>query len=134
MKQLTLCLCAISALFLCSCKGDANEPEGKQQVVFKVSAFEQTTDPMNSPRRAPQATILDDEGGVALTDLYVFDGSTQVAHQVYADDNDAFGTVTLDLTHGNHNLSFELVIHKCSGQDGQNTEQALCSASVDCRD
>ncbi len=61
---------------------------------------------MGSPRKAPQATILDDEGGVALTDLYIFDGSTQVAHQVYDDDHDAFGTVTLDLTHGNHNLSF----------------------------
>lgn len=106
MKQLTLCLCAISALFLCSCKGDANEPEGKQQVVFKVSAFEQAQEPMNSPRRAPQATILDDEGGVALTDLYVFDGTTQLAHQVYEDDHDAFGTVTLELSHGEHNLSF----------------------------
>lgn len=106
MKQLTLCLCAISALFLCSCKGDANEPEGKQQVVFKVSAFDQSTEPMNSPRRAPQATILDDEGGQALTDLYVFDGTTQLAHQVYEDDNAAFGTVTLELSHGEHNLSF----------------------------
>ena len=59
---------------------------------------------MSSPRRAPQATILDDEGGTALTDLYVFDGTTQLAHQT--NDNDAFGTVTLNLTHGNHNLSF----------------------------
>lgn len=104
MKKLTLCLCAISALFLCSCKGDANEPEGKQQVVFKVSAFEQSTEPMNSPRKAPQATILDDEGGQALTDLYVFDGTTQVAHQT--NDDPSFGTVTLELSHGEHNLSF----------------------------
>ncbi len=104
MKQLTLCLCAISALFLCSCKGDANEPEGKQQVVFKVSAFEQSTEPMSGPAKAPQATILDDEGGTALTDLYVFDGTTQVAHQT--NDDPSFGTITLDLAHGNHNLSF----------------------------
>lgn len=59
---------------------------------------------MDSPRKAPQATILDDEGGVALTDLYVFNGTTQLAHQTNDDEN--FGTVTLDLTHGNHNLSF----------------------------
>ena len=59
---------------------------------------------MNSPRKAPQATILDDEGGLALTDLYVFDGTTQLAHQT--NDDPSFGTVTLDLSHGNHNLSF----------------------------
>ena len=96
---------AIVALLI-GCKSK-DEPQAMQQVTFKVTAFEQTTDPMNSLRKAPQSTILDDdEGGIALTDLYVFDGSTQLVHQVYADDNDAFGTVTLNLTHGNHNLSF----------------------------
>ena len=100
MKK-TLFLCALVAvLFACKSK---DEPQAMQQVTFKVTAFEQTTDPMNSPRKAP---ILDDEGGTALTDLFIFDGSTQVAHQAYADDNAAFGTVTLNLTHGNHNLSF----------------------------
>ena len=104
MKK-TLFLCALVAiLFACKSK---DEPQAMQQVTFKVTAFEQTTDPMNSPRKAPQSTILDDdEGGITLTDLYVFDGSTQLVHQVYADDNAAFGTVTLNLTHGNHNLSF----------------------------
>ena len=77
-----------------------------KQVTFKVTAFEQNQEPLGAPRKAPQGTILDDEGGTALTDLYVFDGTTQLAHQVYEDDHDAFGTVTLDLTHGNHNLSF----------------------------
>lgn len=93
------------AIALFGCKGN-DEPQNtqKQQITFKVSAFEQTTEPMNSPRRAPQATILDDEGGVALTDLYVFDGSTQLAHQTNDDQN--FGTVTLNLSHGNHSLSF----------------------------
>ena len=100
-----LLLCAIFALLCLSCS-KKDEPKVKQQVTFRVSAFEQTAEPMGSPRRAPQATILDDEGGTALTDLYVFDGTTQVAHQVYADDNDAFGTVTLELSHGEHNLSF----------------------------
>ena len=103
MKKTILLMAMVAVLFACKSK---DEPQAKQQVTFKVTAFEQTTEPMNSPRRAPQATILDDEGGVALTDLYVFDGTTQLAHQVYADDNAAFGTVTLDLTHGNHNLSF----------------------------
>lgn len=94
---------AIVALLFVGCK-DKNEPAQVQQVTFKVSAFEQTTEPMNGPAKAPQATILDDEGGVALTDLYVFDGTTQLAHQT--NDDPSFGTVTLDLTHGNHNLSF----------------------------
>lgn len=95
------------AIALFGCKG-SDEPQNtqKQQITFKVSAFEQTQEPMGSPRKAPQATILDDEGGLALTDLYVFDGTTQLAHQVYEDDHDAFGTVTLELSHGEHNLSF----------------------------
>lgn len=94
------------ALLCLSCS-KKDEPKQSKLITFKVTAFEQTAGPMGSPRKAPQSTILDDdEGGVALTDLYVFDGTTQLAHQVYADDNDAFGTVTLDLTHGNHNLSF----------------------------
>lgn len=105
MKKYFITLCAAIALLTTGCKS-GNDPEAKQQVTFRVSSFEQTTEPMGSPRRAPQATILDDEGGTALTDLYVFDGTTQVAHQVYADDNDAFGTVTLELSHGEHNLSF----------------------------
>ena len=100
-----LLLYAVMALICLSCS-KKDEPQVKQQVTFRVSAFEQTVEPMGNPRRAPQATILDDDGGTALTDLYVFDGTTQVAHQVYADDNDAFGTVTLELSHGEHNLSF----------------------------
>jgi hypothetical protein len=95
------------AIALFGCKG-SDEPQNtqKQQITFKVAAFEQTQEPMGSPRRAPQATILDDEGGVALTDLYVFDGTTQLAHQTNDDQN--FGTVTLNLSHGDHSLSFVL--------------------------
>ena len=100
MKK-TIFLCAFVAL-LAAC--NSNEPLQTKSVTFCVSTFEQSTEPMGSPRRAPQATILDDEGGVALTDLYVFDGTTQLAHQTNDDQN--FGTVTLDLSHGNHNLSF----------------------------
>ena len=103
MKRLFLFAAIVAAFLSCSKK---DEPQQKQSITFKVSAFEQTTEPMNSPRRAPQATILDDEGGVALTDLYVFDGTTQLAHQTNDDQN--FGTVTLNLSHGDHSLSFVL--------------------------
>ena len=95
---------ALAALLI-GCKGQ-NEPKQVQAVKFQVSTFTQTTEPMPSPRKAPQATILDDEGGTALTDLFVFDGTTQLAHQTNDDEN--FGTVTLNLTHGSHNLSFIL--------------------------
>lgn len=101
-KILFVAVCAIALL---SCKGK-DDPTQTQKVTFKVTAFEQNQEPLGAPRKAAQGTILDDEGGTALTDLYVFDGTTQLAHQVYEDDHDAFGTVTLDLTHGNHNLSF----------------------------
>ena len=102
MKKILL-FAAVLVAFV-ACKKD--EPKQMQQVTFMVTAFEQNQEPLGAPRKAPQGTILDDEGGTALTDLYVFDGTTQLAHQVYEDDHDAFGTVTLDLTHGNHNLSF----------------------------
>jgi hypothetical protein len=91
---------ALAALMLIGCKNQ-NEPEQVQAVQFKVSTFTQTTEQMNAPRRSP---ILDDEGGTALTDLFVFDGTTQLAHQT--NDQDDFGTITLTLTHGSHNLSF----------------------------
>ena len=99
MKKLFF-ISALAALLI-GCKGQ-NEPAQVQAVKFTVSAFEQTVVP-NSPRRAP---ILDDVGGQALTDLYVFDGTTQLAHQT--SDAEDFGTVVLNLTHGNHNLSFVL--------------------------
>lgn len=121
MKKQLITLCAAIALLTTGCKS-GNDPEAKQQVTFKVSAFEQTTEPMNSPRRAPQATILDDEGGVALTDLYVFDGTTQLAHQT--NDDPSFGTVTLDLSHGNHNLSFV-----CTRSTGLSYNACVLSAS-----
>ena len=96
-----LSICALAALLI-GCKGK-NAPEQVQAVQFKVSTFTQTTEKMPSTRKAP---ILDDEGGTALTDLFVFDGTTQLAHQTNDDAN--FGTVVLNLTHGNHNLSFIL--------------------------
>ena len=123
MKKYFITLCAAIALLTTGCKS-GNDPEAKQQVTFRVSSFEQTAEPMGSPRRAPQATILDDEGGTALTDLYVFDGTTQVAHQVYADDNDSFGTVTLELSHGEHNLSFV-----CTRSTGLSYSAGLLSAT-----
>ena len=79
-----------------------NTPEPTQEVTFNISAFQQTTAPMGMPAKAP---IYDEaEGGTALTDIYVFDGGVQVLHQT--SDMEEFGTFTLNLTHGNHNLSF----------------------------
>ena len=109
------------ALLCLSCS-KKDEPQVKQQVTFRVSAFEQSTEPMGSPRRAPQAAILDDEGGTALTDLYVFDGAAQVAHQT--NDDPSFGTVTLNLAHGNHNLSFV-----CSRSTGLSYDAGVLSAT-----
>ena len=93
---------ALAALILTACK-TKNEPESSiesQTVTFHVSGWQQTL--AQSPRRTP---ILDDEtNGQALTDLFVFDGTTQLVHQT--SDDDSFGTITLNLAHGNHSLSF----------------------------
>ena len=90
---------AIIALFA-ACNG--NDPKLTQAVTFTVGTFEQSTAPMSMPAKAP---IYDEaEGGTALTDIYVFDGGAQVLHQT--SDMEEFGTFTLNLTHGTHNLSF----------------------------
>ena len=85
--------------FLLSCSGE--EPKQTKQVTFSIDAFHVQTQPMNAPRRAP---IYDDTDGQPLTDLYIFDGTTQLAHQT--SDMESFGTVTLALEYGSHNLSF----------------------------
>lgn len=79
-----------------------NTPEPTQEVTFNISAFQQSAPMGIAPKQ--NTTILDDVDGTALTDLYIFDGSTQLAHQT--SDQEDFGTITLTLTHGSHNLSF----------------------------
>jgi hypothetical protein len=97
MKRILPLLAAICCLVACN----NNEPTPTKSVTFHVDAFHIAQEPMKAPQRAP---ILDDNDGTALTDLYIFDGTTQLAHQT--SDQEAFGTITLTLTHGNHNLSF----------------------------
>ena len=89
------------ATLLIGCKGQ-NEPAQVQAVQFTISTFEQSSQLLH----APKATILDDDEGTALTDLFVFDGTTQLVHQTSTAED--FGTVVLNLTHGNHDLSFVL--------------------------
>lgn len=89
----------LCSLMLISCS--QNEPKQAKQVSFNVSSFSITQQSMNAPRRAP---ILDDQDGTALTDLYVFDGTTMLVHQT--SDLEAFGCVTLTLEYGSHDLSF----------------------------
>ena len=93
MKKLFF-ISALAALLI-GCKGQ-NEP-GQQQVTFKVSNFTSTTEPLKAP-----ASLVD--GDDALTDLYLFDGTTQLIHQT--SDQDDFGTITVLLTTGNHTLHF----------------------------
>lgn len=93
--------CAFAALILMSCGG--NEPQNLQshQVTFHVPQVVAETQPMNGPRRTP---ILTDDDGQQMTDLILFDGSTQLAHQTNADAE--FGTITVLLTAGVHHLHF----------------------------
>ena len=96
----TYLFAALCCALLVAC--NQNQPQQIQQVTFNINTFEQSQQPL----RAPQSTILDDENGTALTDLYIFDGTSQVAHQT--NDDPSFGTVTLNLAHGSHSLSFIL--------------------------
>ena len=86
---------ALIALIFTGCKSD--EPQAKHQVTFRVPALIVETEPL---KVAP----LTDDDGQQMTNLYLFDGATQIAHQTNADDD--FGTVTVLLTAGEHHLHF----------------------------
>ena len=92
-----LFLSALIALLI-GCK---SKDEPQQQVTFRISNFQSTTEPLGSPRKAP-ASLIDD--GDALTDIYLFDGATQLVHQTSTQED--FGTITVLLTVGEHNLHF----------------------------
>lgn len=98
MKK-TITICALFALLFVGCKSK-NEPAQIQSVTFRVVTFSQSSEPF----RKPAAVILDDEDGAPLTDIFIFDGENQVAHQT--SDAEDFGTVTMPLTHGEHTLHF----------------------------
>lgn len=98
-----LVIAALVAAFVACSNTKKDEPKQARTVVFRVSGFEVETESMAVAGRRG-APILDDEGGTALTDLYVFDGTAQLAHQT--SDAADFGTVTLNLTQGAHSLSF----------------------------
>lgn len=91
-------LCAVLALF-CACS--SNEPSQSHQVTFKVAGMVAETEPMSAPRRTP---VLTDDDGFQMTDLFLFDGATQIAHQTNAEAE--FGTITVLLTAGEHHLHF----------------------------
>ena len=94
MKKL-LFLCALAALIL-SCKW-SDEP-AKQQVTFRVSNFQSTTEPLKAP-----ASLADGDDG-ALTDIILFDGEQYLLRQQSTDPD--FGTITVLLTTGDHDLHF----------------------------
>ena len=74
-----------------------------KSITFNIAAFSVSTQAM-APSGLRKAPILDDQDGQALTDLYIFEGSTQLAHQT--SDAADFGTLTLTLDYGSHNLAF----------------------------
>lgn len=99
MKRFYL-LSAIVALLFISCNHTTDEPAQAQQVVFRVQGLTAETEPM----QMPAASGLTDDDGNQLTDLYLFDGTELLAHQVSTDDG--FGTITVQLMAGIHNLHF----------------------------
>ena len=90
---------ALIALIFTGCKSD--EPQTKHQVTFRVPALKVETEPMSSPRKV--APLTDDDGS-QMTDLILFDGATYLMRQQNTDPD--FGTVTVMLTAGEHNLHF----------------------------
>lgn len=98
MKKLFFIAALCGVLFSCSSK---DEPTETHQVKFTVNGWNAVTEHMSPARKAP--AVLNDGDGV-LTDLYLYDGTTQLAHQVNTAED--FGTITVMLTAGSHNLHF----------------------------
>lgn len=98
MKKILL-LAAVMVAFV-ACKND--EPKQAHQVTFRVPQLAVETEPMSAPVRKVAPLVDDDD--MALTDLYMFDGTTLLAHQT--SDQDDFGTITVMLLAGEHNLHF----------------------------
>jgi hypothetical protein len=90
---------ALLALILTGCKSD--EPQAKHQVTFRVPSLMVETEPMPAPLKVAPLT---DDDGQQMTDLILFDGATYIMRQQSTDPN--FGTVTVLLTAGEHNLHF----------------------------
>lgn len=91
---------ALAALFLMGCKG-TNDPEQYHAVTFRIPELQVTTEPMDAPHRVAPLT---DDDGAQMSDLFIYDGSVEIAHQTNADAS--FGTVTVMLTTGEHHLHF----------------------------
>lgn len=98
MKR-NILLLAIAACVLLGCSKAQEEP--LQSVTFSVSNFAQSTSPIDGAAQAPASLI---DGDDVLTDLYLFDGATQLIHQT--SDAQDFGTITVMLSVGEHTLHF----------------------------
>ena len=110
MKKM-LFVAALGSILL-ACTKD-NEPTQPQQVTFNVSGWQSTTESLSPVKRAALDLIDDTD---VLTDLYLFDGDTQLVHQVSTDAD--FGTITVLLTVGDHALHF--VATRSSGLSYEN--------------
>lgn len=88
----------LAVLFACNSK---DAPEALHPVTFRVPSLQVDTEPMNAPRNVAPLT---DEDGQQMTDLFLFDGYTQLLRQQSTDPD--FGTVTVMLTEGEHHLHF----------------------------
>ena len=93
-----LFLLPIVALFA-ACKSD--EPQVSHSVTFRVAGMVAETEPMNAPSKVAPLT---DDDGQQMTDLILFDGATYLMRQQNTDPD--FGTVTVMLNAGEHNLHF----------------------------
>ena len=98
MRKTILLFGMLAFLFACNSK---DAPEAQHPVTFRVPALQVDTEPMNAPRKVAPLT---DEDGQQMTDLFLFDGSTQLLRQQSTDPD--FGTVTVMLSEGEHHLHF----------------------------
>ena len=98
MRKIIILLAMVAILFACNSK---DAPEAQHPVTFRVPALQVDTEPMNAPRKVAPLT---DDDGQQMTDLFLFDGATQMLRQQSTDPD--FGTVTVMLSEGEHHLHF----------------------------
>ena len=107
MKKFLLFFCAALLLMSCSKEAEQNQvvPEGKKQVTFKVDGdWSMTTSDMKGGTKDGNMSA----NGSSMTDLWIFDymGETLVNAIHQTPDSADWGSPTVELDYGTHNLYF----------------------------
>lgn len=112
-KLLLACATLMAAFSSCSSTPSGDEPSDSVRVTFNIGLLSVYTDTLSTerdedhsftvlPHHNPPADITLSQAN--MTDLWVFEGNTLLAHQRAG--QSGFGSPSVELSHGSHSLTF----------------------------